>query len=47
MNDFSTWSRENLEKFAKDAHKELIELRADLKTALKAYRELNTKEKQK
>jgi len=44
MNDFSTWSRENLEKFAREALKELIELRADLKTALKAYREL-TKER--
>lgn len=46
MTDFSTWSRENLEKLAQEMYVELRELRQDVKDAIKAYRELNTKEKQ-
>jgi hypothetical protein len=44
MNDFSTWSHENLVAFAQQSHAEILELRADLKAALVAYRQLNTKE---
>lgn len=44
MNDFSTWSHANLVAFAQQSHKEILELRADLKAAIVAYRQLNTKE---
>lgn len=44
MNDFSTWSHENLVAFAQDSYAEILELRADLKAAIAAYRHLNTKE---
>jgi hypothetical protein len=44
MNDFSTWSHANLVAFAQQSHKEILELRADLKAAIAAYRQLNTKE---
>lgn len=47
MTDFSTWSRESLEKFAQVATAELQFLRDELKAALKAYRDLNTQENQK
>jgi hypothetical protein len=43
--DFSTWQRKNLEQFAKDSYEEIITLRADLKAALAAYRDLNTRRK--
>jgi len=43
--DFRTWSRENLEKFANDSYNEILYLQADLKTALEAYRNLNTRRK--
>lgn len=46
MTDFSTWSRENLERFAQEASDELQILRDELKAALKAYREINTRENQ-
>jgi hypothetical protein len=46
MTDFSTWSRENLERFAQEASDELQFLRDELKAALKAYREVNTRENQ-
>lgn len=46
MTDFSTWSRENLERFAQQASDELQILRNELKAALKAYREINTRENQ-
>jgi len=44
MNDFSTWSHENLVAFAEQSYAEILELRADLKAAIAAYRQLNTKE---
>jgi hypothetical protein len=44
MNDFSTWSYENLVAFAQQSHAEILALRADLKAAIAAYRHLNTKE---
>lgn len=43
--DFSTWSRENLEQFAKASYQEILHLQADLKAALEAYRELNKRRK--
>jgi hypothetical protein len=43
--DFSTWTRQNLEKFASDSYQEIIDLRADLKAALEAYRDLNKRRK--
>jgi len=46
MNDFSTWSHANLVAFAEQSHKEILALRSDLKDAINAYRELNTKEKE-
>jgi hypothetical protein len=36
--DFSGWQRKTLEKFASDCHHEIIELRAELRVALDAYR---------
>jgi hypothetical protein len=44
MNDFSTWSHANLVAFAEQSYAEILELRADLKAAIAAYRHLNTKE---
>jgi hypothetical protein len=44
MNDFSTWSHANLVAFAQQSYQEILELRADLKAAIAAYRHLNTKE---
>jgi hypothetical protein len=44
MNDFSTWSHENLVAFAEQSYAEILELKADLKAAIAAYRQLNTKE---
>jgi hypothetical protein len=46
MTDFSTWSHANLVAFAQQSHAEILELRADLKAAIAAYRHLNTKEKE-
>lgn len=43
--DFTTWRRENLERFASDSYDEIMHLRADLKIALEAYRNLNTRRK--
>jgi hypothetical protein len=43
--DFSTWSRENLEQFAKASYQEILHLQADLKAAIEAYRELNKRRK--
>ena len=45
MTDFNAWSHENLVKFAQVATTELQYLRDELKTAIKAYRELNTTDK--
>lgn len=36
--DFSTWDRQTLERFAREAADENRELRADLRAALDAYR---------
>jgi hypothetical protein len=44
MTDFRHWSHENLVAFAEQSYKEILELRADLKAAIAAYRHLNTKE---
>jgi hypothetical protein len=44
MTDFSTWSHANLVAFAQQSHAEILELKADLKAAIAAYRHLNTKE---
>jgi hypothetical protein len=44
MNDFNTWSHANLVVFAQQSYTEILELRADLKAAIAAYRQLNTKE---
>jgi hypothetical protein len=44
MTDFRHWSHENLVAFAQQSHAEILELRADLKAAIAAYRHLNTKE---
>jgi cation transport regulator ChaB len=43
--DFSTWSRENLERFANASYQEILHLQADLKAALEAYRDLNKRRK--
>jgi hypothetical protein len=45
--DFRTWSHENLAKLAKDLYLEMLALRQDVKDAIKAYREVINKEKQK
>jgi hypothetical protein len=44
MNDFNTWSHANLVAFAEQSYEEILQLRADLKAAIAAYRQLNTKE---
>ena len=41
--DFHSWSHTNLAKLAEEMYFELKVLREDLKDAIKAYRELNTK----
>lgn len=41
--DFHSWSHTNLAKLAEEMYFELKTLREDLKDAIKAYRELNTK----
>ena len=46
MTDFNTWSRENLVQFAEQSLAEIQALKQDLKIALNAYREINTKEKE-
>jgi hypothetical protein len=43
--DFREWSRQNLEKFANDSYNEILYLQADLKAAIAAYRNLNTRRK--
>jgi hypothetical protein len=40
MSAFSTWSRKNLEDFADGCYDELLATRADLRTAIDAYRTL-------
>ena len=45
--DFRTWSHENLAKLAKEMYLEMLALRQDLKDAVKAYREIITKDKYK
>ena len=40
MTEFSTWSRRNLEDFADNCYDELLATRADLRTAIDAYRTL-------
>lgn len=42
--DFRSWSHENLAKLAEQMYVELIALQKDVKTAIKAYREVITKE---
>jgi hypothetical protein len=44
MTDFRDWSHANLVAFAQQSHREILELKADLKAAIAAYRYLNTKE---
>jgi len=44
--DFGSWKHENLVKLAEEMYVELRALRQDVKDAIKAYRELNTKEKE-
>jgi hypothetical protein len=48
--DFSTWSHANLVKFASETYAKVIddlyemeELKKDLKAAIQAYREVNTR----
>ena len=43
--DFRTWSHDNLVKLAEEMYFELRALRQDIKDAIKAYREVITKEK--
>lgn len=38
MTDFSTWKREILEQFARDASDENFQLKQDIKAALAAWR---------
>ena len=42
--DFRSWSHENLAKLAEEMYVEMQALRQDIKDAIKAYRELLTKE---
>jgi hypothetical protein len=44
--DFRSWSHSNLAKLAEEMYFELRHLKKDLKDAIKAYRDLNTKEKE-
>lgn len=43
--DFATWDRKTLESFARAASQEIIDLNADLKVAISAYRRLMKEEK--
>ena len=45
--DFSTWSHENLAKLAEEMYFEMRALRQDVKDAIRAYREVITKEMEK
>ena len=45
--DFSTWSHDNLVKLAEEMFIELQALRQDVKDAIRAYREIVTKEMEK
>ena len=45
--DFRSWSHENLAKLAEKMYIEMQELRQDVKDAIKAYREVITKEMEK
>ncbi|CAB5222619.1 hypothetical protein UFOVP372_19 [uncultured Caudovirales phage] len=40
MTDFTTWDRDTLNKFARDAANELHALKEELRVALDAYRKL-------
>jgi hypothetical protein len=42
--DFRAWSHENLANLAKEMYLEILALRKDVKDAVKAYREVITKE---
>lgn len=42
--DFRSWSHENLAKLAEEMYFEMRALRQDVKDAIKAYREVITKE---
>ena len=42
--DFRSWSHENLAKLAEEMYFELRALRQDVKDAIRAYREVITKE---
>ena len=42
--DFRSWSHENLAKLAEEMYIEMRALRQDVKDAIKAYREILTKE---
>jgi hypothetical protein len=42
--DFRSWSHENLAKLAEEMYVEMQALRQDVKDAIKAYREVITKE---
>ena len=42
--DFRSWSHENLAKLAEELYVEMQALRQDVKDAIKAYREVITKE---
>ena len=42
--DFRTWSHENLVKLAEEMYFEMRALRQDIKDAIKAYREVITKD---
>lgn len=42
--DFRSWSHENLAKLAEEMYFALRELRQDVKDAIRAYREVITKE---
>ena len=45
--DFRSWSHENLAKLAEELYVEMQALRQDVKDAIKAYREVITKEMEK
>ena len=45
--DFKSWSHENLAKLAEEMYVEMQALRQDVKDAIRAYREVITKEMDK
>ena len=45
--DFRSWSHENLAKLAEEMYFEMRALRQDVKDAIRAYREVITKEMEK